>query len=151
MQYSEKISNKLNDLLKKNYDAKQGYELAAEKIDNPTVTRFLNDKVSQRAEFTSELKNEIREYGELSEESGSFKGDMHRNWMNITASLSGDETERILEEVERGEKAALENYNDILSSEEISLEPSTRNLLTKQRNNIQAALNTARVYEETVS
>lgn len=151
MQYSEKISNKLNDLLEKNYDAKQGYELAADKVENPTVTRFINDKVSQRSEFTTELKNEIREYGELKNDSGSFKGEMHRNWMNLTSSISGDNTERILEEIERGEKAALESYNDVLSNEEISLEPSTRNLLTKQRNNIQAALNTAQVYEEQVS
>ncbi|TDQ32404.1 PA2169 family four-helix-bundle protein [Zeaxanthinibacter enoshimensis] len=151
MKYSDKITSKLNDLLEKAYDAKKGYALAADKIETPTVHRFLYDKVSQRANFAQELENEMREYGEVKEGSSSFKGDMHRTWMNLTSSLSGDDTERILEEVERGEKASLEDYNDILSNEEYSLPPSTRNLLTKQRNAIQSALNTAKVYEEMVS
>ncbi len=151
MKYSEKISKKLNELLEKTYDAEKGYKLAAKKVDAPAVHRFLNDKVQQRYNFGHELKAEIQEYGQLPDKGGSVKGDLHRTWMNLTTSLSGNETERILEEVERGEKASLEQYNDILSDKDLTLPPSTRNLLTRQRDAIQAALNTARVYEELVS
>jgi len=151
MKYSEKISKKLNELLENNYDAEKGFKVAVEHVKNPAVHRFLNDKVQQRYAFVQELKNEIQEYGQLPEKGGSIKGNFHRTWMELTASLSDNETERILEEIERGEKSSLEEYNTILSDQEVTLPPSTRNLLTRQRDAIQAALNTARVYEELVS
>ncbi|MBT8290907.1 MAG: PA2169 family four-helix-bundle protein, partial [Muriicola sp.] len=59
MKYSEKISNKLNDLLILTYDAKRGYSLAAEKVENPAVKSFLEDKANQRFNFGQELKSEI--------------------------------------------------------------------------------------------
>lgn len=151
MKYSEEVSKELNRLLEKTYDAEEGYKVAAEKVKNPAVHRFLNDKVQQRYNFGHELKDEIRQYGEVPEKGGSYKGDLHRSWMKLTSALSGNETERILEEVQRGESASLENYNAILGDDNLSLPPTTRNILTKQRDAIQAALNTSRVYEELVS
>ena len=151
MRYSEKISNKLNNLLEKTYDAEKGYKLAAEKVSKPAVHRFLNDKVRQRYTFGHELKAEIQEFGQLPDKGGSIKGELHKTWMNLTSTLSGNETEKILEEVERGEKATLKEYNDLLSDEELTFPPSTRDLLTKQRDAIEAALNTARVYGEIAS
>ncbi|WP_420592575.1 ferritin-like domain-containing protein [Robiginitalea biformata] len=151
MKYTEKISNKLNELLEKTYDAEKGYKLAAEKVEVPAVKEFLNDKVKQRYTFGHELKTEIREYGELPDKGGSFKGDLHRTWMNLTSTLTGNETERILEEVERGEKASLQQYDEILDDKEMTLPPSTEQLLRSQRNAIQAALNTSKMYESIVS
>ncbi|WP_273565449.1 ferritin-like domain-containing protein [Maribacter halichondriae] len=151
MKYTEKISNKLNDLLEKTYDAEKGYKLAQEKIDNPSVKRFLGDKVQQRYNFGHELKSEIMKFGQLPEKGGSFKGDLHRTWMKLTSTLSSDDTERILEEVERGEKASLKEYDEILTDSDMALPPSTKTLLIKQRNAIESALNTSNAYEEMVS
>ncbi|MFS4466730.1 ferritin-like domain-containing protein [Maribacter sp. 2210JD10-5] len=151
MKYSEKISNRLNDLLTRTYDAEKGYKLAQDKVDNPSIKKFLGDKVQQRYNFGHELKNEISSFGQLPDKGGSFKGDVHRTWMNLTATLSSDETEKILEEVERGEKASLEEYNEILNDSDIVLAPSTENMLRKHRNAIQAALNTNKMYDELVS
>jgi uncharacterized protein (TIGR02284 family) len=151
MKYSEKVSDKLNELLEKTYDAEKGYKVAVDNVENPAVHRFLSDKVQQRYNFGHELKEEINQYGETPEKGGSFKGDLHRSWMNLTSTFSGDETERSLEEVQRGESASLEQYNAILGDDELTLPPSTRNILTRQRDAIQSALNTSRVYEELVS
>ena len=151
MKYTEKVSNRLNDLLTRTYDAEKGYKLAQDKIDNPSIKKFLNERVQQRYNFGHELKDEISNFGQLPEKGGSIKGDLHRTWMNLTATLSGNETERILEEVERGEKASLEEYNDILNDSDVVLPPSTENLLTKQRNAIESALNVSKRYEELVS
>jgi len=151
MEYSKKVTNKLNELLEKTYDAEKGYKVAVENVKNPAVHRFLNDKVQQRYNFGHELKEEIKQYGETPDKGGSIKGDLHRTWINLTSTLSGNETERILEEVQRGEQTSLEQYNAILGDEELTLPPSTRNILTKQRDAIQAALNTSRVYEDLVS
>lgn len=151
MKYSEKISNRLNDLLTRTYDAEKGYKLAQEKVDNPTVKKFLADKVQQRYNFGHELKKEIQTFGELPEKGGSIKGDLHRTWMNFTTTFTSDDTERILEEVERGEKASLEEYNEILNDDDMVLAPSTENMLKKHRNEIKEALNNAKTYEEAVS
>jgi uncharacterized protein (TIGR02284 family) len=151
MKYTEKVSNRLNDLLTRTYDAEKGYKLAQDKIDNPSIKKFLNERVQQRYNFGHELKDEISNFGQLPEKGGSIKGDLHRTWMNLTATLSGNETERILEEVERGEKASLEEYNDILNDSDVVLPPSTENLLMKQRNAIESALNVSKRYEELVS
>lgn len=151
MKYSEKISNKLNDLLTRTYDAEKGYKLAQEKVENPSIKKFLGDKVQQRYNFGHELKKEIMSFGQLPDKGGSLKGDIHRTWMNLTATISSDETERILEEVERGEKASIEEYNDILNDSDMVLAPSTENVLRKQRNAIEESLNMVNKFEELVS
>lgn len=151
MKYSEKITNRLNDLLTKTYDAEKGFKLAQEKVDNLTIKKFLSDKVQQRYNFGQELKAEIQKFGELPEKDGSLKGDAHRAWMNLTTSLTSNNSERILEEVERGEKASLEEYNDILSDSDIVLETSTEMLLKKHRNEIKEALDNAKIFEAAVS
>lgn len=151
MKYSEKISKRLNNLLEKTYDAEKGYRLGSEKVENSSVKRFLDNKIGQRRDFAEQLKSEILAYGELPENGSSFKGDLHRTWMNLTASLSPNETEVILKEVERGEKAFVAEYDEILNDEEVVLALSTENLLISQRNRVQSALNTAKTYEEMVS
>lgn len=151
MKYSEKISNKLNDLLILTYDAKRGYSLAAEKIENPAVESFLEDKANQRFNFGQELKSEILTYGNLPEDSGSIKGDFHRVWMKFISTVSSNESEKLLEEVERGEKKILSVYKDLLENKEWILPNSTRDLLSKQRDAIEKALETSRMYEEVVS
>ena len=151
MKYSEKISNKLNDLLEKNYDAEKGYVLAKDKIENPSLESFFRDMADLRNKFGRELKKEIKEYGRLPNEDGSIKGDLHRAWMNLTTTLSSNETERMLEEVERGEKASLKDYDEVLKEDNLTLFPSTKALLERHRNSIASALQTADIYEEMVS
>ncbi len=151
MKYSEKITNRLNDLLTKTYDAEKGYKLAQDKVDNASIKKFLSDKVQQRYNFGHELKDEIQNFGKTPEKGGSIKGDAHRAWMNLTTALSNNNTEQILEEVERGEKASLEEYNAILNDKDMVLAPSTENLLKKHRNEIKEALNNAKIFEESVS
>ncbi len=151
MKYTEKISNKLNDLLILTYDAKRGYQLASEKVENPAIKKFLEDKANQRFNFGHELKSEIVKFGNLPEDSGSTKGDFHRAWMKFVTTISPNETERMLEEVERGEKKILNSYKDILDNKEWILPSTTKDLLLKQREAISSALETSKMYEEVVS
>lgn len=149
MKYTEKISNKLNELLVKNYDAEKGYLNAIENVDNDRLKMFFKRRASERSEFAKELRTEILRYGQLPEDSGSFKGTMHRNWMTLKSLFSSNNEEAILEEAIRGEEASLEEYNEILK--ERTLPPSIDSMLLKQKNAIQAAINTEKVHEELVS
>ncbi len=149
MKYSEKISNKLNELLIKNYDAEKGYINALENVDSDRLKIFFKRRASERSQFAKDLRTEILRYGELPEDSGSFKGLAHRNWMTLKSTFSSNNEEAILEEAIRGEEASLESYNDILKDRD--LPPSIDNMLIEQRDAIQAAINTEKVHEELIS
>ena len=145
MSYSNEISKKLNELLEKNYDAEKGYKLAAEKVNNQKLKSFFSERAQERYDFGHELKSEIRNFGEEPDKGSSLAGDAHRSWMNLKASLSGDKDEAVLEEAIRGEKAAVEEYEDILKEQEIPA--STGNILMKQKNSIVASLNEVKSLE----
>ncbi|WP_034045813.1 ferritin-like domain-containing protein [Wocania ichthyoenteri] len=149
MKYTEEISNKLNELLIKNYVAEKGYLNAAENVDSPTLKIFFKRRASERSEFAKGLRTEILRYGEIPEDSGSFKGAVHRNWMSLKSLFISNNEEAILDEAIRGEEASLEEYNEVLKDR--ALPPSIDTMLFKQRNAIRAAINTEKVHEELVS
>ncbi|WP_299339063.1 PA2169 family four-helix-bundle protein [uncultured Psychroserpens sp.] len=149
MKYSEEISNKLNELLEKNYDAEKGYLNAIDNVESDRLKMFFKRRASERSEFAKELRTEILQYGEIPKDSGSFKGTMHRNWMTLKSTFSTNNEEAILEEAIRGEEASLEAYNELMK--ERNLPPSIDVLLLKHRNAIQSAINTEKVHEELVS
>lgn len=147
MNYTKEVSEKLNALLEKNYDAEAGYQQATEKVENNVLKDFFNRQQVERYNFGHELKSEIQSYGESPEKGTSFKGDAHRTWMNIKSTFTSDNEEAMLEEAIRGEKAAVEEYNEVLT--ETRLPASTRNLLSTHRDHIQKALNQVNAMEET--
>lgn len=149
MKYTEEISNKLNELLVKNYDAEKGYENAAENVDSDRLKMFFKRRSTERGQFANEIKNEIRQYGEEPKDSGSFKGTVHRNWMTLKSTFSGNNEEAVLEEAIRGEKASLEEYDALIT--EKNLPPTIDAMILKHRNAIQAALNTDKLNEDIVS
>tara|TARA_R110002049_G_scaffold13089_2_gene57404 strand:- start:1721 stop:2167 length:447 start_codon:yes stop_codon:yes gene_type:complete len=146
MKYTEKISNKLNELLEKNYDAEKGYLNAAENVESSKLKIFFKNRASERSQFAKELRTEILSYGQIPEDDGSFKGIMHRNWMSLKSLFSSNDEEAILEEALRGERANLEEYKEILKEDAFA--PSTLKMLEAQEQKIQADINILMVEEE---
>lgn len=146
MKYTEEISNKLNALLVKNYDAEKGYLNASDNVESATLKMFFKRRATERSEFAKSLRTEILQYGQIPEDSGSLKGLMHRNWMSLKALFAENDEEAILEEAIRGEEASLKEYNEMLKDR--NMPPSIDALLYKQRDAIQAAINTEKVHEE---
>ncbi|WP_179021717.1 ferritin-like domain-containing protein [Winogradskyella forsetii] len=149
MKYTEEISNKLNELLIKNYDAEKGYLNVIDNVESKNLKMFFKRRASERSEFAKELRTEILQYGEIPEDSGSLKGTMHRNWMSLKSTFSSNNEEAILEEAIKGEEESLEVYNDLI--QERNLPPSIDSLLIKHKNAIQASINTEKMHEELVS
>lgn len=147
MKYTEKISNQLNKLLEKNYDAEKGYLNAAESVENPKLKIFFKKKSTQRGLFAKDLRMEILSYGQIPEENGSLKGTIHRNWMSLKSLFSTNDEEAIIEEALRGEKASIEEYASILSQDD-AFAPSTKKLLENQKQQIQSAINNLILEEE---
>jgi uncharacterized protein (TIGR02284 family) len=151
MKYTVEMSNKLNELLERTYDAEKGFKKAAEKVDNTTLKEFFKNSANQRYNFGKELKAEIISFGQAPEKGGSTKGTLHRSWIDFKALFSTNTEEAILEEVLRGEKEAIATYNDILQDKEFVLPPSTESLLMRHRNAIRKTLDTADIFETAVS
>ncbi|WP_241974260.1 ferritin-like domain-containing protein [Winogradskyella wandonensis] len=149
MKYEKIISEKLNELLIKNYDAERGYIKAMKEVDNVNLKNFFSNRAEERSRFARQLRTEILTYGELPEDSGSFKGTMHRNWMSLKTTFSSNNEETILEEAIRGEKASLDEYNDLIT--DTNFPTRLVNLLREQRNAIESAIKSVKLYEEVLS
>ncbi|WP_378175518.1 PA2169 family four-helix-bundle protein [Aquimarina sp. SS2-1] len=144
--YSEQVGNKLNNLLEKTYDAEKGFKKAAENVKHSSLKNYFNQKAQERYNFGHELKNEIKAFGQDVDKGGSATGSAHRAWMDVKSFLSNDNEESMLEEAIRGEKASVDEYNDVLS--ETSLPASTQSILAKQKQTIESGLSTIKRLED---
>ena len=144
--YTEKVGEKLNDLLEKTYDAEKGFKNAAENVEHANLKRYFQKKAQERYDFGHALKNEIRQFGQEVDKGDSLAGKAHRSWMDLKSFFSSDDNEAMLEESITGEKKALEEYDDILK--ETNLPPSTETLLKQQRMAIESGLNEIKQMED---
>ncbi|PRP67401.1 ferritin-like domain-containing protein [Nonlabens agnitus] len=147
MSYTDEVGKKLNALLEKNYDAEAGYKLAKEKVENSALKNFFDQQQKSRYDFGHDLKAELKSFGQEPDKGTSLAGDAHRAWMNIKSTFSANSADSILEEAIRGEKSAVEEYNEIINDS--TLPPSTKSVLTKHRDNIQTALTNVKAMEKT--
>lgn len=147
--YTEKVGNKLNDLLKKNYDAAQGYAKAAENVKDENLRKYFKRKSEERERFQNELKSEINtRFDQETVESGSITGAAHRAWMDVKSFFSLDNDESMLEAAISGEKAALSDYEDVLCENELCIPQETAELLMNQKVKISSDLETIKSLED---
>lgn len=144
--YTENVGNRLNDILEKTYDAEKGFKKAAENVKNPSLKSFFESKAQQRYDFGHELKNEISSFGQEIDKGDSLTGKAHRAWMDVKSFFSNDDDEAMLEEAIRGEKATIEEYDEVL--QETSLPSSTASILRNQRSSIESGLSKIKRLED---
>ena len=73
-------------------------------------------------------------------------GKAHRAWMDVKALFSLDSAEAMLEEAIRGEKSAIEEYEEVL--EDTSLPSTTAAILRSQKEAIQNGLSNIKMLED---
>lgn len=110
----EELIGCLNDLIQTCRDGESGFQTAADHVKDSSLQVFFSNCSVQRAQFASELESEVRQLGGTPAKSGSVSAAFHRGWMNIKSIVTGGSDEAIIAECERGEDAALENYQDVL-------------------------------------
>jgi len=112
METSEKTIDVLNDLIKINNDRVAGFEKAGEDLDYED--RGLQSIFSKLADdsrgYSAELSALARQYGTDTEEGTSVSGALHRAWLDVKSTFTGNDLERILDECERGEDAIKAAY-----------------------------------------
>lgn len=118
-EYAEHMSNDdvistLNNLIETCKDGQEGFQQAAEGVQNSQLKSLFYEFSQQRAKFAGELQSLVRELGGDPETSASTAGALHRGWINIKSAITGQDDEAILNECERGEDVAKSAYKDAL-------------------------------------
>ena len=134
---NEQIIAHLDTLIETCKDGQQGFTCAAEDVQNSAFETLFSTYARQRGRFIKELEAEIRHlggYGEKAE--GSFTGALHRGWINLKAALSSREDLAILEECERGDRSAVESFQEVLANGDLG---TVRPVLERQLAKISAA------------
>ncbi len=115
---NDKLVKILNDLLTKNYDAENGYQEAAGKIELDTLKSYFKEQAEKRYAFGKELKTLVKKYGGTPNEGTSLTADFHRTWIAIKDAFTRGE-DALYSECIRGEEAFSTEFGEILMNENI--------------------------------
>ena len=140
------LPDQLNDLLKRNYDAAKGYRKAAEHVESPELASFMESYAQQRDGFVQEIRTLVSGLGGTPQEEKDISGSLHHAWMDLKAAFSNNDDEAMLEECIRGEKAAIDEYKEVLN--DTDLPANVRAIITEQKTKIEEALRRVEELEE---
>ena len=104
----------LNNLLETAVNAREGYRTAAKNVDDGELQTFFNLCAQERSNFVANLEQAVRGLGGTPDSSGTVAGAAHRGWITIRSKLAGGDAETLIDECERGEQVAIEDYEDAL-------------------------------------
>jgi len=138
--------NVLQAIIEKNYDAEKGYKKAMQDAKNPALKGFLQEQAARRSRFATAIDQKLHQLGETPKQSGSVTGTLHRAWIDIKSSVAGNDDEAVLEEVIRGEKASVDEYQEVLKKHQLS--PEITQELQTQLGDIQGTLNKVKRLED---
>ncbi|HEY2383596.1 MAG TPA: PA2169 family four-helix-bundle protein [Terriglobia bacterium] len=110
----EELIECLNDLIQTCRDGESGFQTAAEHVNDAGLKTLFGNSSVQRAQFASELESEVRLLHGTPATTGSVSAAFHRGWMNIRSIVTRGTDDAIIAECERGEDAALENYQRVM-------------------------------------
>jgi uncharacterized protein (TIGR02284 family) len=129
---SNETLSTLNELIETSKDGEQGFNRAAQKIEDVQLQSTLQECATRCATAAGELQEVVRSLGEKPETGGSALGAVHRGWLDFKASITDQskETAAVLEECERGEDYAKERFEEALAGKE--LPPLLRDILMRQ-------------------
>jgi uncharacterized protein (TIGR02284 family) len=109
------LASTLNHLLQTCRDGEQGFQVAAQGVDDPNLQHLFESYAQQRGEFAVELEQEVERMGQKPAEGGHLTAALHRGWTSIRTAVTGREEGAIISECERGEDIAVQAYQEASS------------------------------------
>ena len=110
----DELIESLNDLIQTCRDGENGFQTAAGHAQDPELKKLFTQISQQRGQFATELQSEVLQLGGTPSRFGSVSAAFHRGWMNIKSIVAGGHDDAIVAECERGEDAAMENFQRVL-------------------------------------
>lgn len=130
------VISTLNNLIETCKDGQEGFQQAAEGVQDSSLKTLFYEYSQQRAQFVGELQGLVREIGGEAETSSSIAGALHRGWINIKSAVTGQDDAAILNECERGEDVAKNAYKDALA---VDLPTNVSSVIQRQATQVQQA------------
>lgn len=137
MSTDEAVTKELIETLE---DGREGFARGAEKLDatdSPELAATFRQLSEQRAQFSHELRQMAKEYGDNITESGSVAASLHRGWMSLKDALSGSGPGGVLKAAEQGEDHAVKEFKKALDDQGIS--QGLRTVVERQYGEVQTA------------
>ncbi len=128
----------LNNLIAQCYNSEKGYKNAAEQVEDKALRKLFKGNAQQRYDFGHEIKDLIRNMNGEIERGDTIPGKLHRTWMDLRSVLADNDEKVILEEVKRGEKNALGEYQTAI--EKFPEDSDAYKTLTEQRDRIKHSI-----------
>jgi len=114
---NDNVVSTLNNLIETCKDGEDGFRTAADGVKKSDLRTLFLTYSQQRAQFAAELQNEVRGLGGDPEERGSVAASLHRGWINIKSTVTGEDEGAVISECERGEDSAVRNYQSALNED----------------------------------
>jgi uncharacterized protein (TIGR02284 family) len=137
----------INDLVIINNDRIDGYEKAAKETDDEQLKSIFTHMADESRQYKNELVKEVVNLGATPAEGTTTSGKVFRAWMDFKAAITGKDRKAIISSCEYGEDAALETYDKVLESEDLS--SSLRSIVSRQRSGLQASHDKIKLMRDT--
>jgi uncharacterized protein (TIGR02284 family) len=142
---NDNVISTLNNLIETCKDGENGFRTAADGVKNSELKTLFNTYSQQRAQFAAELQSEVRNLGGDPEDTGSVAATLHRGWINIKSTVTGEDEAAVIAECERGEDSAVKNYKDAMNA---TLPTNLQSVIQRQFTQVKEAHDRIRALEK---
>ncbi|MCA9310643.1 MAG: PA2169 family four-helix-bundle protein [Phycisphaerales bacterium] len=111
---NEQAVSCLQDLIRVNIDSAEGFQAAAELVEDDAIGAFFIRCSHERDGYVEELSTLVEVNLVEPVASGSMTGQMHRWWMELRGNIQRGDEHAMLAEAERGEDVICVHYRTTL-------------------------------------
>lgn len=149
MSVNDNLTEVLNDLIQINNDRVKGYDKAAAdaKSTDVDLNATFTKMADQSRKNAAELTNEVQKLGGEAATGTTSSGKIHRAWLEVKATFSGNDRQELLNSCEFGEDAAQKAYRNALASD-AEMSADTRNLITDQQSSLKTSHDLIKKYRD---
>ncbi|MBK8426059.1 MAG: PA2169 family four-helix-bundle protein [Lewinellaceae bacterium] len=148
MHDNEALAEVFNELIRINFDRVYGYEKAAseaEKVDIDLKVIFGKNADLSR-QYITYWQEQVRMLGQEPASDSTIRGKVYRVWMDVKSAVT-DDRESILNSCAFGEEAAVEAYEDALTTK-THLPDEHRMYIANQKSKLQDAHQMIKTYAD---
>ena len=127
----------LNELIETLKDGQKGYADAMTDVEDTRLKDTFKKYAAQRAEYITEIEDQMFKLNLKPEEESSVTGTIHRAWIDLKAALTSKDNKAVLNECERGEDYAKKTYQTALKAQD--LPSNLKSVIEKQYQGVTAA------------
>ena len=98
-------------------DSVNGYRDAAQHVDSAEFRAMFTELADERSQVLSDLQSELTRFGASADRDGTTMGSLHQRWLDLKASITGNDDKAVINEVERGEDYLKEKFEAAMASD----------------------------------